>query len=205
MRKHLLFFALFTLVAAIEPARADDEKFAVLKVGSEVYSNVTVTTITATDIYFLHSRGAANAKLKDLTPELQRHFHFAGTSAAQTASPKAARPGTGPHPADAAGLKAEIDEAMAYVRWIVNQPVQSYRQTPEMEVSVYRPGWFHPGATRPDFNNVDVRNHRDLSYGKNEWVTSDLNPGMAFRGSDLEFNSAAKFFYTDRTVPRACH
>ena len=91
---------------------------------------------------------------------------------------------------------------MAYVRWIVNQPVQSYRQTPVMDVAVYGPGWFHPGAQRPDFNNVDVRNHRDLKYGKNEWVTSDLNPGIAFRGCDVEFNSATKFFYTDRTVPK---
>ncbi len=207
MRKHLLLFALFTLVAAIEPARADDEKFPVLKVGSETYSNVTVTTVTATDIYFLHSRGAANAKLKDLDPEMQRHFHFNGASAASSApqtaaAPKAARPGLGPHPTDAAGLKAEIDQAMAYVRWIVNQPVQSYHQTPEMAVAVYHEGWFHPGAQTPDFNNVDIRNHQELNYGKFDWVTSDLNPGIVFRGSDLEFNSKTKFFYTDRTVPK---
>ena len=49
MKKHLLLVALFTLVAVIRPARAD-ETFALLKVGSEVYSNVTVTTVTPTDI-----------------------------------------------------------------------------------------------------------------------------------------------------------
>jgi hypothetical protein len=29
-----------------------------------------------------------------------------------------------------------------------------------------------------------------------------LNPGLAWVGSDLEFNSMTKFFYTDRSVPK---
>jgi thiol-disulfide isomerase/thioredoxin len=37
---------------------------------------VVVTTVTATDIYFSHSRGMGNAKLKSLSPELQEHFHY---------------------------------------------------------------------------------------------------------------------------------
>ena len=53
-----------------------DEKFAVLKCGDNVYSNVTVTTVTATDIYFTYAGGIGNAKLKNLSPELQKHFHF---------------------------------------------------------------------------------------------------------------------------------
>ena len=53
-----------------------DEKLPVLKAGSEVYSNVTVTSVTATDIYFSHSGGMGNAKLKNLEPEMQKHFHF---------------------------------------------------------------------------------------------------------------------------------
>ncbi len=53
-----------------------DEKFAVLKCGDNVYSNVTVTTVTATDIYFSYPGGMGNAKLKNLSPELQKHFHF---------------------------------------------------------------------------------------------------------------------------------
>ena len=61
-------------VAALT-ARAD-EKFSVLAVGDEVYTNVTVTSVTATDIYFSHARGMGNAKLKDLAPALQRHFGF---------------------------------------------------------------------------------------------------------------------------------
>ena len=47
-----------------------------LKAGTEVYTNVTVTRVTATDIYFTHSRGMGNAKLKSLEPELQKRFHY---------------------------------------------------------------------------------------------------------------------------------
>jgi len=50
-----------------------------LKVGSEVYSNVTVTSFTATDIYFKHAQGLGNAKLKNLAPEEQKHFRFDAT------------------------------------------------------------------------------------------------------------------------------
>ena len=55
---------------------ADGEKLATLKAGEEIYTNVTVTTVTATDIYFTHSHGLGNAKLKNLDPELQKKFHF---------------------------------------------------------------------------------------------------------------------------------
>jgi thiol-disulfide isomerase/thioredoxin len=60
-----------------------DEKLPVLKTGSEVYSNVNVTTITATYIYFTYNneKGMANAKLKSLNPELQKHFHYNATKA----------------------------------------------------------------------------------------------------------------------------
>jgi thiol-disulfide isomerase/thioredoxin len=53
-----------------------DESFRLLKAKDQVYTNVTVTTVTATDIYFTHAQGLASAKLKDLEPELQKHFHF---------------------------------------------------------------------------------------------------------------------------------
>ena len=70
------------LFAAVSSADAD-EKFAQLKVGAEVYSNVVVTTVTATDIYFSHSRGMGNAKLKSLSPELREHFHFNAAKASE--------------------------------------------------------------------------------------------------------------------------
>ncbi len=47
-----------------------------LKVGSEVYSNVTVTSVTATDIYFKHALGMGNAKLKNLGVDEQKRFRF---------------------------------------------------------------------------------------------------------------------------------
>ncbi len=59
-----------------------DEKLPVLRVGSETYSNVTVTEVTATDIYFISNKGLANAKLKDLDPALQKHFHYDSAAAA---------------------------------------------------------------------------------------------------------------------------
>lgn len=65
-----------------------DETFRTLKVKDDVYTNVTVTSSSATDIYFSHARGLASAKLKDLDPELQKHFHYdaaksAGVESAQ--------------------------------------------------------------------------------------------------------------------------
>jgi len=64
------------IVACAGLLRADEEKIATLRVGTEVYTNVTVSRVTATDIYFTHSRGMGNAKLKSLEPELQKKFHY---------------------------------------------------------------------------------------------------------------------------------
>jgi len=68
-------FIVFSLIAAVWAARAD-EKLPVLNAGSEVYSNVTVTTVTATDIYFTYAKGMANVKLNKLDPALQKHFGY---------------------------------------------------------------------------------------------------------------------------------
>ncbi len=57
-----------------------DETLPVLKAGVLTYSNVTVFKVTATDIYFTSVRGMANAKLKDLDPDLQKHFNFNPTN-----------------------------------------------------------------------------------------------------------------------------
>lgn len=69
----LLLFALATGVLVV---RADDEKFPLLKAGNNAYTNVTITSVTASDIYFIHAAGMANVKIKDLSPELQKHFHY---------------------------------------------------------------------------------------------------------------------------------
>jgi thiol-disulfide isomerase/thioredoxin len=57
-------------------AASGEDRLPVLKSGDNIYSNVVVTSVTATDVYFSHSGGFGNAKLKTLDPELQKHFHF---------------------------------------------------------------------------------------------------------------------------------
>lgn len=102
-----------------------------------------------------------------------------------------------------AALKLDLTNAFAAVQKIVNQPVQAYRRTSDMQVSIFRPGWFHPGAPRPDFNHVDIRQTREEDWGKlTQWVTSDLNPGVVFRTADLEYNPMTKYFYTNRSLPK---
>jgi cytochrome c biogenesis protein CcmG/thiol:disulfide interchange protein DsbE len=64
-----------TLVAA-------QEKFDTLTAGAETYKNVTVTGVSATHLQFMHSRGAASVKMKDLSPELQKHFGYDAAKAA---------------------------------------------------------------------------------------------------------------------------
>jgi thiol-disulfide isomerase/thioredoxin len=82
-------FIVFTLIVAVWVARAN-EKLAVLNAGSEVYSNVTVTTVTATDIYFTYARGMANVKLSKLDPALQKHFGYDPKKAGEVEQKQAA-------------------------------------------------------------------------------------------------------------------
>ena len=70
-------------------ARGADEKLPSLKINDDIYTNVTVTTVTATDIYFMHARGMGNAKLKSLSADLQKHFHYDGEKAAQVETERA--------------------------------------------------------------------------------------------------------------------
>lgn len=100
-----------------------------------------------------------------------------------------------------AALQLQLTNAWQRVLAIVNQPVAAYRRTSDYRVSVYSPGWFHPGAETPDFNTVDVRQSQQLIY-TNEWVSSDISPGMMFKGRDLEFNAMTKLFYTNRSLPK---
>jgi thiol-disulfide isomerase/thioredoxin len=71
---------LFSLPAMAFVADAG-ETLPVLRAGNEVYSNATILSVSATDIYFTSNRGLANAKLKDLDPGLQKHFNFNPTNA----------------------------------------------------------------------------------------------------------------------------
>jgi len=113
----------------------------------------------------------------------------------------AAQPATNA-PAQTNSVQAEMEAAIHQVQKIVNQPVAAYRRGPDMLVSEFSPGWFHEGATKPDFNAVDIRATQETPYDKHEYVTSDLNPNIVFIGRQLEFNSMTKYFYTNRSLPK---
>jgi hypothetical protein len=101
-----------------------------------------------------------------------------------------------------AALKSQMNDAIFQVQHIVNQPVTRLKRVPGMKVALYSPGWFHEGATKPDFNTVDVRTTQQFPYDDHQYVSSDLNPGVVFLGRELEFNSMTKYFITDRLVPK---
>ncbi len=132
-------------------ARAQVERLATLKVGSEVYTNVTVTSATVTHLYFSHSRGMGSAKLAELEPDMQRHFHFDSakaaaqqaeqarnnaqySEAARRASPpnkpvSAARPeltptakGIPPHPVHAKSIVNQPAPELAIEKWLTEAP-----------------------------------------------------------------------------------
>lgn len=101
----------FFLVTVLSSAA--DIKLPVLKTDSETFSNVTVTSSTATDIYFIHSRGLGNAKLKSLSPELQKMFHY--------------------DPAKAAEKTAQQAESNARYTQAANEAAAAQRAAPEPE------------------------------------------------------------------------
>jgi len=72
----LRIMAMGALLAVAGLVRAGDDHLTTLQVGAEVYTNVNITSVSATEIFFTHSRGIGNAKLKNLDPALQKRFHF---------------------------------------------------------------------------------------------------------------------------------
>jgi cytochrome c biogenesis protein CcmG/thiol:disulfide interchange protein DsbE len=66
--------ALVLAAFAVTAAAADTQRLPVLKVDDMTYSNVTVLSVTESDITFSHKRGLASAKLKSLDPDLQKLF-----------------------------------------------------------------------------------------------------------------------------------
>lgn len=86
---NLAIFISLSLLAAVSCAFAA-EQLPLLKVGKEFYTNVTVTSVTATDIYFSHTKGMGNAKLKHLEPEEQKRFKFDSAKASAVEKQQAA-------------------------------------------------------------------------------------------------------------------
>ena len=57
-------------------ALAAQIKLSSMQVGSRTYRAVTVLGFNATDVYFTHSGGISNVKLRHLDPELQKTFQY---------------------------------------------------------------------------------------------------------------------------------
>ena len=125
-------------------------------------------------------------------------------SPSPAAAPAAIAPGQVPAPAVTIDLlKRRMKDALTRVNTIVNQTVDSVPLTPALRAAFWPDGWFHPGAGIPDFNTVDIRTTQETKqYAENAFITSNLNPSVAFRGADVEFNSMTKMFYIDRSLPK---
>jgi hypothetical protein len=93
--------------------------------------------------------------------------------------------------AQIAAAQSEMNAAIQQVQKIVNQPVAGFARTAGNRAANFTPGWFHEGATKPDFNTVDVRATQERIYDKYDYVTSDLNP-----------RAMTKYFYLDRSLPK---
>ena len=59
-----------------------------------------------------------------------------------------------------------------------------------------------PGATTPNFNDVDIRKTQQFDYDRFPYVALNSRPGTVYVGSQLEFNAMTKLFYTDRSLPK---
>ena len=199
---------LLNLFFAAWPARGD-EKLPLLRVGAEVFSNVTITAVTPTDIYFTYDKGMGNAKLKNLDPVLQKHFDFdAAAGAVAEAKQKAANAEYLSPGSMAINETIIIEREVDYGR--CDGAGAGHRESTR-EAS--RPDAGHAGGalwtwlvpscpTKPNFDTVDVRATQGCQYDRDPYVTSDLNPGVAFPGSEVEFNSMTKYFYVDRSLPK---
>jgi thiol-disulfide isomerase/thioredoxin len=74
--------SIILLVAAFSLSAATPN-IPVLKAGPETYRDVSIIGANATDLYFTHEKGIGNVKLKYLSPELQKQFHYDPKAAAE--------------------------------------------------------------------------------------------------------------------------
>jgi thiol-disulfide isomerase/thioredoxin len=81
MKMHFKLLAVLMPFAVASFAGAD-ETFHTFQANGNTYTNVTITVVTATAIYFSYDGGMGNAKIKNLSPELQKHFDYNATKAA---------------------------------------------------------------------------------------------------------------------------
>jgi hypothetical protein len=224
------FVCLCLAIWFVAAAARADETFSTLKVGGVTYTNVTVTMVTATDIYYTYPGGMGNAKLDMLAPSFQAYFGYdpktagaaekarqdsasqyllqlanvpshAATNTASANSRASTNSAAAPGERTPADIQAEIDASDARVREIVNQPVGPVAAPPGSRVGRFA-RWFGGDAVKPDFNTVDVSKTQEFPYAVFDYVSSDLDRSVAFPTSELESNAMTKYFYTDLAVPK---
>lgn len=64
------------LIACCQSVLGEQIRLDSLKVGSKSYKKVAVLGFNATDVYFTHSKGISNAKLKYLDADMKKLFNF---------------------------------------------------------------------------------------------------------------------------------
>lgn len=94
LRKRGLVLVGLALSLAIAPfatinARAEEQKFDVLQIGTHTYKNVTVTTKSKDYVFILHSEGMANLKVKDLSAEVRQQLGYIDPPPPKSAATKA--------------------------------------------------------------------------------------------------------------------
>jgi thiol-disulfide isomerase/thioredoxin len=74
--------SIYLCLLAVASQAAQPIKFDYLKVGSQTFSNITVVSMNATDVYFTHDKGMSNVKMKYLDPDVQKRLNFDPKAAA---------------------------------------------------------------------------------------------------------------------------
>jgi hypothetical protein len=204
MRTRSLIFA---LAAALTTASAA-ETFPASNAGSNSFNHATATGITNPAMTSVSNKDSTNVNSKNPVPTAQKKSPADPASAVANPNQKAGgshyhfRVGGTNEPASTTDIESELADAIARVKEIVNQPVEGLARKSSMTVATSSPDWFRPGAVKPDFSKVDIRNTQQFPYEQFAYVTSDPNPNVVYSGPELEYNPMTKYFYTDRTVPK---
>ncbi|HXR04446.1 MAG TPA: thioredoxin family protein [Verrucomicrobiae bacterium] len=137
-----LRFTAFAVLGLLGPMSVvADEQLPALRAGNNVYSNVTITAITTTDVYFTCAGGMGNAKLRDLDPDLQKHFHYDPAKAGEVEQKRATanaqyhlqvlRQPTPPPPADTDAAPPASAEPNSELAWGTDLPAALTRARSE--------------------------------------------------------------------------
>ena len=73
----LLWLCSIPLLTLVDCAEAAEQKFSTLKIGTQTYTNVTVTTKAKSYIVLLHKMGMSSVKLADLSEEQRTQLGYA--------------------------------------------------------------------------------------------------------------------------------